>query len=104
MRLHAVGKRVTLSQKGRKKTSGDLLREVAVPIEEDQEKRQRETESVLPQNLQGRQIKHKLKDDNTSIAEWYEGVIVDIGKETVTIEYAGYTDTFDWAKADVRNR
>ncbi len=39
---------MTLSQKGRKKTSEDFLREVAILIDEEQEKRLREKQSVLP--------------------------------------------------------
>lgn len=40
VRLNLCGKRLTLSHKGRKKTSDDLLRELTVLIE-DEERRQR---------------------------------------------------------------
>ena len=67
------GKHLTLSHRGQKKTSEDLLRELTVLIEEEEEKRLKERESALPEGLNGRKIKHKLKDDATDIAEWYDG-------------------------------
>ena len=99
VRLSLSGKRLTLSHKGKKKTSDDLLRELTVLIEEEEEKKQKERE--LPECLNGRKIKHKLKDDATDIAEWYDGEIVGISENIVTIEYVGYTDTFEWDKADI---
>ena len=91
-----------MSHKGRKKTSDDLLRELTVLIEEEEERRQTERESALPEVLNGRKIKHKLKDDATDIAEWFHGKIVGISEDIVTIEYVGYTDTFEWDKADIK--
>ena len=102
VRLNLCGKRLTLSHKGRKKTSDDLLRELTVLIEEEEERRQTERESALPEVLNGRKIKHKLKDDATDIAEWFHGKIVGISEDIVTIEYVGYTDTFEWDKADIK--
>ena len=99
VRLSLCGKRLTLSHKGRKKTSEDLLRELTVLIEEEEEKRLKERE--LPEGLNGRKIKHKLKDDATDIAEWYDGEIVGMSENIVTIEYVGYTDTFEWDKVDI---
>ena len=99
VRLSLSGKWLTLSHKGRKKTSEDLLRELTVLIEEEEEKKQKERE--LPECMNGRKIKHKLKDDATDIAEWYDGEIVSISENIVTIEYVGYTDTFEWDKADI---
>jgi len=79
-----------LSHKGRKKTSEDL-RELTILIEEEEETRQKERESVLPENLNGRKLKHKLKDDSTDIAEWYDGEVVSVHGDIVTIEYVGYS-------------
>ena len=90
-----------LSHKGWKKTSEDLLRELTILIEEEEETRQKERESVLPENLSGRKLKHKLKDDSTDIAEWYDGEVVSVHGDIVTIEYVGYTDIFEWDKAEI---
>ena len=92
VRLSLSGKRLTLSHKGRKKTSPQGINCIDW-IEEEKKKKERE----FPECLNGRKIKHKLKDDATDIAEWYDGEIVGI----VTIEYVGYTDTFEWDKADI---
>ena len=100
-RLNQHGKRLVLSHKGRKKTSEDLLRELTILIEEEEETRQKERESVLPENLNGRKLKHKLKDDSTDIAEWYDGEVVSVHGDIVTIEYVGYTDIFEWDKAEI---
>ena len=51
--------------------------------------------------MNGRKIKHKLKDDATDIAKWYHGKIVGIS-EDITMEHVGYTDTFKWDKADIK--
>ncbi len=101
MRLHAQGKRVTLSQKGRKKTSDDLHRELANLIEEEEEQREREESTLLPDNLNGRMLQHKLKDDTTNVSEWYNGRVTDVQDEIIVIEYVGYSDSFEWDKADI---
>ena len=88
VRLSLCGKRLTLSHKGRKKTSEDLLRELTVLIEEEEEKRLKERE--LPEGLNGRKI-----------VEWYDGEIVGMSEDIITIEYVGYTDTFEWDKVDI---
>ncbi len=48
--------------------------------------------------MDGRKLKHKLKDDTTNVSEWYDGEVVSVHDDIVTIEYVGYTDTFEWEK------
>lgn len=42
-----------------------------------------------------------MKDDRTDIAEWYDGEVVSVHGDIVTIEYVGYTDIFEWDKAEI---
>ena len=41
--------------------------------------------------MNGRKIKHKLKDDATDTAEWCDGDTVGMSEDIVTIEYVGYS-------------
>ncbi len=37
----------------------------------------------------------------TDIEVWYKGKVCSINADTVSIEYDGYTDAFEWPKEDV---
>jgi len=47
-------------------------------------------------------VKHKLKDDETGLDEWYGGFIVDVSKDSVTIRYNNYSEEFTWPLSDIR--
>ena len=97
VRLHAKGKRLILSQKGRKKTVDDLLKELSIIMEEEES----QTKASLPDNLVGSKLNHKLHDDSMNISEWYTGEVTCISEETISIKYEGYSDTFEWDKKEI---
>ena len=47
-------------------------------------------------------MKHKLKDDETGLDEWYSGFIVDVSKDSVTIRYYDYSEEFTWPLSEIR--
>ncbi len=51
--------------------------------------------------VQGTLVKHRLRDDDAEIEVWYNGKIITIDGNTVSIEYEGYTDVLDWPKSEI---
>ena len=91
-------KRVTVSLKGKKKTSDELLRELVSLLEEAELVQERQLSALL---VEGARLEHRLKDDNTNIEVWYKGKVCSINDNIVSIEYEGYTDSFEWTREDL---
>ena len=85
-------KGIALTENGKKRTVNNLKGQfLAVSMSKPQ------TEIV-----KGKQVKHKLKDDGTSLDEWYSGFIVDASKDSVTIHYNDYSEEFIWLLSEIR--
>ena len=98
LQLRQPGKRVTISLKGKKKTSDELLRELIPLIEEAEMVQENELAALL---VEGTGIRHKLKDENTNIEVWYKGKVCSINGNLVSVEYVGYSDAFEWTREDL---
>jgi len=59
------------------------------------------TSKTQTQIDKGKQVKHKLKDDETGLDEWYSGFIVDASEDSVSI-YNDYSEEFTWPLSDIR--
>jgi len=79
-------KRITLTENGKKRTVNDLKEQFLEAL----------TSKSQTQIGKGKQVKHKLKDDETGLDEWYGGFIVDVSKDSVTIRYNDYSEEFTW--------
>lgn len=98
LQLWQPEKRVTVTVKGRKKTSDELLRELVTLIEEAELLNRRESEGLL---VEGATVKHKLKDEDTNIEMWYEGTVCNVDGNTVCVKYVGYSETFEWTRDEI---
>jgi len=105
LQLWQPGRRVTVSLHGKKSSSEELLRELVKLIEDAETSNRERLEALL---VEGKAIKHKLRDEETNIEEWYAGVVHAVHGNTVCVAYEGYTDTFEWRIEDIsddfRNR
>ena len=98
LQLRQPGKRVTISLKGKKKTSDELVRELIPLIEQAEVAQEKELAALL---VEGTGIRHKLKDENTNIEVWYEGKVCSINGNLVSVGYVGYSDSFEWTREDL---
>ena len=85
-------KRITLTENGKKRTVNDLKEQFLEAL----------TSKSQTQIGKGKQVKHKLKDDETGLDEWYGGFIVDVSKDSVTIRYNDYSEEFTWPLSEIR--
>ena len=68
-------KRITLTENRKKRTVNDLKEQFLEAL----------TSKSQTQIGRGKQVKHKLKDDETSLDEWYSGFFVDTSEDSVSI-------------------
>ncbi len=92
------GKRVSVSVKGKKKTSDELLWELIPLIKEAEMAQAKEVETLL---VEGANVRQKLKDEDTNIEVWYKGKLVCINGNTISIDYEDYKDSFEWTREDL---
>ncbi len=59
---------------------------------------EKEVETLL---VEGANVRHKLKDEDTNIEVWYKGKLVCINGNTISIEYEDYNDSFEWTKENL---
>ena len=48
--------------------------------------------------VEGTNIRYKCKDEDTKTEVWYEGKVCSINGNVVSIEYVGYSDSFEWTR------
>ena len=44
-----------------------------------------------------KKVNHKLKDNVTDLAVWYQGTIIRKSEQSITIQYVGYYEDFEWS-------
>ena len=83
-----------LSQKGKKKTSEDVRRKLEKVLKEEEE-------SIGHKLVQGVKVNHKLQDENSEAIINYEGEILEVSNNTITIQYSGYDSLFTWSPQEL---
>lgn len=79
---HRSNKKVPLTIKGRKRSTTELKEELVRLLVDDYD-------SYLNKKLQ-----HKIQEDN--VEEWYDGLVVGTSDVSLTIQYDGYDERFEW--------
>ena len=75
----------------KEKTSDDLRRELEQLFTEEEE-------GIRAKLVKGLRVKHELQDDtNSETITSHEGEIIQVSETTVTIQYAGYDNSFAWS-------
>ena len=87
-----------MTEKCRKKSSDEFRRQLAQLIEEEE---MREKEDDLKPQV-GTKLRHKLEDEDNETELWYEGKVVEVTENTLTISYTGYNENFTWSWTEIQ--
>ena len=88
LQLLHPGKRIYITEKGKKKSVLELKQQLTDAIDS------RRRKSSLRVDMK---VQHKLKDSDTDLAVWYDGIITSKSEESINIRYTGYDDDFEWS-------
>ena len=97
LQLRLPDKRIALSEKGKKKTSQELRRELEQLLRENEE-------HILQKLVEGARLLHELQEENSAdstTTRSYEGEIVKVSGTSITIRYTGYNSLFTWSQNEL---
>ena len=95
-----TNRKVPLTIKGKKRSTSELKEELLKLIEESKEKEK--LERFKFSISKHKRVKHRLKDETTSLEEWYNAIVIEVSDQSAVLKYEEYNEELVWSLSQLQ--